>query len=244
MVSGGFTTISPVVELVCGTMVGMGRMCLWLMFLGCVIGLLTAALFEGLTGPGSGGYIVSGDYTVIGSFTGGGTSVSESTRYAVIAAVGAVVGALGGGVLHLTGAQVQPLHRVGLTMAVGLAACAVGVLPAMIAAATVADLPGWFHPLMLYAITGAVGYGLAITAVYVTLRMAGDQAARSTARITALVLPVGTVVATTAGVGSAWVLGFSTVTSTWVVATTLAILILSATFAVARAISLRQHQPQ
>ncbi|MCF8611763.1 hypothetical protein L5G28_16575 [Gordonia sp. HY285] len=145
--------------------------------------------------------------------------------------------------LHLTGARVQPKRRVGFTAAVGLAGCAVGVLPAMVAAATVADLPDWLHPLVLYAVCGALGYGLAIAAVYTTLRMVGDQAARATGRAVALVLPVGALIATAVGVASAWALGFSTVTSTWVVATTLVILTLSATLAVARAIGLRPHRP-
>lgn len=216
----------------------MGRMCLWLMFLGCVIGLLAAALFDGLTGPSDGKYLV------IGSFTGGGVAASEPTRYAVIAIVGAALGALGAGMLHLTGARVQPQRRVGLTAAVGLAGCAVGVLPAMVAAATVADLPDWLHPLGLCAVCGALGYGLAIAAVYLALRMVGDQAARSTARAVAFVLPVGALIATAVGVATAWMLGFSTVTSTWVVATSLVILALSVTFAISRAIGLRQHQPR
>ncbi|WP_245555571.1 hypothetical protein [Gordonia soli] len=194
---------------------------------------MAAALFEGLTGPGD------GEYLVIGSFNGADTTVSELTRYAVIAVVGTAMGALGAGMLHLTGAQVQPQRRVGLTVAVGLAGCAVVVLPVMVAAATVSDLPDWLHPLGLYAVCGAVGYGLAIAAVSVALRMVGDHAARSTARAVALVLPLGVLIATAVGVGTAWMLGFSTVTSTWVVVTGLVILILSAAFAVARGIGLR-----
>lgn len=216
----------------------MGRMCLWLMFLGCVIGLLAVALFEGLTGPGD------GEYLAISSFSGGGTTVSEPMAYAAIAAVGAAMGAVAGGVLRLAGARVQPQRRVGLTAAVGLGACAVGVLPAMVAAATVADLPDRLHPLVLYAVCAAVGYGLAIAGVYVALRMVRDQAARATARAVALVLPVGALIATVVGVVSAWALGFSTVTSTWVVATALVILTLSVTFAISRAIGLRQHRPE
>ena len=216
----------------------MSRLFVWLMFLGCLIGLLTAALFEGLTGPGT------GEYLVVSSFSGANVTVSEPLRYLMIAAAGAAMGAVGAGVLRAAGAQVPPHRRVGLTVAVGVIGCVVGVLPALIAVTVAADLPGWLPPLLLYAVTGALGYGLAVTAVYLALRTVGDHAIRPTTRATALVLPVGALLATAAGVTSAWVLGFSTVTSTWVVVITLVVLILSATFAAARAIGLRQPQPE
>jgi hypothetical protein len=211
-------------------MLVMGRLCLALMFMGSAIGLLAAALFDGLSGPGV------GEFYAVSSFSGGGLSASESARYVAVAVMGAVVGAAMGAVLHLAGVRVQARRRVGFTTVAGLVGCTVGVLPAVVAAGTVVDLPEGVSPLVLYAVSGAAAYGLAIAAVYLALRVIGDPATTATVQATAIVLPVGAVAATATGVGSAWALGFSTVTSTWIVVIVAVLLVLSATFAVARAI--------
>ncbi|SDU71879.1 hypothetical protein [Gordonia westfalica] len=214
----------------------MGRLCLWLMLAGSVIAVLTAALFEGLSGPGF------GEFYAISSPAGGPVTVSEPGRYLVVAAVGAVVGLLTGVVLGIAGARIDERRRLGVTAVAGLGGCAVGVLPALAPAYNAADLPGGMTPLVLYAVSGAVAYGLAVAAVYWVLRAGGDPAARATARTTAVVLPVGAVVATLAGMGSAWLLGFSTTTSTWLVVVSVVLVFLTVTFAAARVLGIRSHE--
>lgn len=206
------------------------------MFVGSAIGLLAAALFERLSGPGD------GEFYAVSSFSGGGLSASEPARYLTVAAVGAVVGIATGVVLHLAGVRVQARRCVGLTIVAGLVGCTVGVLPALVAAGTVVELPEGLSPLVLYAVSGAAAYGLAIAAVYLALRVIGDPATTPTARATAIVLPVGALIATATGMGSAWALGFSTVTSTWIVVIVAVVLVLTTTFAVARAIGLERDR--
>ncbi|QCQ90861.1 hypothetical protein [Rhodococcus sp. SGAir0479] len=67
----------------------------------------------------------------------------------------------------------------------------------------------------LYAVTGALAYLLAVACTFVTLHGARDPRAASTARWLPALLPAGAAVATTAGVGVAWVLGFTTETRTF-----------------------------
>lgn len=214
----------------------MGRLCLVLMIGGGVIGLLAAGLFDGLSGPGD------GEYFGVSSYAGGRSSLTEPARYLLVAAAGAVVGAVGGGLLHLAGVRVEGRRRVGLTVGAGLLGCAVGVAPALITAATVVYLPDALSPLALYAVCGVASFGLALAAVYLALRVVGDPAAKSTAQATAMMLPVGALVATVAGMAGAWELGYSTVLSTWVVVISVVVVVLGATFSVARAFGLRLYR--
>lgn len=211
----------------------MGRLCLALMFTGSAIGLLAAALFDGLSSPGD------GEFFGVSSFSNGGVSASETTRYVAVAAVSAVVGAVMGVVLHVAGVRVHA-RGVGVTTVAGLVGCTVGLSPVVFAAAMVIDLPEGVSPLVLYAVSGAAAYGLAIAAVYLALRAVGDRVTNPTVRAVAVVLPVGALVATAVGVSSAWTLGFSTVTSTWVVVVVAVVLVLIMTFAAARAIAIRR----
>jgi hypothetical protein len=206
------------------------------MFAGSVVAVLTTALFDGLSGPGF------GEFYAISSFAGGPVTVSEPGRYLVVAAVGAIVGLLTGVVLGIAGARIDERRRMGVTVVAGLGGCAVGVLPALALAYNAAELPGGMTPLVLYAVTSAVAYGLALASVHWVLRAGGDPAARATTRTTAIVLPVGAVIATLAGIGSAWLLGFSTTTSTWLVVVCVVLVLLSVTLAVARALGIGWHE--
>lgn len=227
----------------------MGRLCFALTLVGGLVALLGAALYQGLSSPGGGGgYGVD----VIGawSFSGGpGSSeflhnTSESQRYLTASAVGAVIGLGTGVVLHLVGVRVDAGTRVGLTVLAGLVGCTVGLLPALIPLATGAEPPAGLSPLELYAVAGTLAYALALAAVHLALRAVGDPGTKPTTHATAVVLPIGAVLATAAGVFSAWVLGFSTVNSTWIVVFVEVILILCASFAVSRGVGMRRHAAQ
>ncbi|MCF3941114.1 hypothetical protein [Gordonia tangerina] len=212
----------------------MGRLCVTLMFAGSVIALLAAALFQGIMTPGDGSYMA------ISSFGGGRVALSEPMRYLAVAAAGAVVGAVTAGMLYAAGARVDPQRRIGTTVVAGLLGSAVGVAPVLLAVALMVDLSDWLSPLVPYAISGAVAYGLAVAAVFLALRAVDDPATSQTVQAVAAVLPVGALLATICGVAGAWALGFATVTSTWIVVIAIVLIVLSATFAAGRAIGLRQ----
>lgn len=86
----------------------------------------------------------------------------------------------------------------------------------------------------LYAATGLLAYLLAVTCTFVTLRCTGDPRSGSTARWLAATLPAGAAVATAAGVGVAYVLGFTTEPSTFVATIGAVSIVLAATTALAR----------
>lgn len=220
----------------------MGRLCLALTVVGGLVALLGAALYQGLSIPGGGGgYGVD----VIGATSFSGDHItSESQRYVTAGAVGAVIGLVTGAVLHLVGVRVDAGTRVGLTVLAGLLGCTVGLLPALIPLTTGADPPGGLSPLELYAVTGMLAYALALAAVHFSLGAVGAPGTKPTTHATAVALPVGAILATAAGVFSAWWLGFSTVTSTWIVVVVEVVLILCASFAVSRGVGMRRHTAQ
>lgn len=78
----------------------------------------------------------------------------------------------------------------------------------------------------------------ALVAVHLVLRASGDPHTRSTVRTLSWVVPVGAALALGAGVGTAYLHGFSTTPSTWVLTVTSVLLVLAATFAAGRAIAL------
>jgi len=97
---------------------------------------------------------------------------------------------------------------------------------------------GW-SPLAVYAVSGLVAYGLSVAAVFGVLRAAGDRLTARTTRAVAAMLPVGALVATAVGVGTAWKLGFSTAAPTWIAVVLLVVLVLATTLVAARAWALR-----
>ncbi|OBA62142.1 hypothetical protein [Gordonia sp. 852002-10350_SCH5691597] len=215
----------------------MGRLCLALMLAGCAIALLAAALLVGMSGAADGSYYVSW------SSPAGLVRASEFVRYLVVAAVGAALGAACGVLLYLSGIRMRAHRGFGRTVLAGLLGCVIGVLPALIAVGMIVELPEHFPPLALYGICGITAYALSVAAVYLALRVSGDPATAPTVVATALLLPVGAVIATVVGVGSAWMLGFSTVMSTWVVVVVAVTIIVMATFVTARALGLRRQFP-
>ncbi|WP_430332234.1 hypothetical protein [Rhodococcus sp. ACT016] len=91
----------------------------------------------------------------------------------------------------------------------------------------------------LYAVTGLLAYLLAVVGTFVTLRQLRDPRSGSTARWLAATLPVGAAAATGAGVGVAWILGFTTEPRTFVAVIAVVCLVLVATSAGARYLATR-----
>lgn len=86
----------------------------------------------------------------------------------------------------------------------------------------------------LYAVTGLLAYLLAVTCTFAILRWVSDPRSGHTARWLAALLPAGAAIATAAGVGVAYVLGFTTEPSTIVGTTGIVCIVLVATTALAR----------
>ncbi|MEP9391935.1 hypothetical protein ABLE94_06680 [Gordonia sp. VNK1] len=194
-----------------------------------------AALFQGLASPGGRGYVT---YIAVWPEPADGFG-SETLRYLTVAVIGIVIGALAATVSYLTGARAAPAgSRVGLTVTAGLVGITLGLAP-VLAMLTVTDYPD-VSPLLIYGVCGVLAYVLAVAAIGLALRAVGDERVRSTMYATAAVLPIGAVAATAGGVLSAWTLGFSTTTSTWIVVVILVIGVLGATLAVARGVALRR----
>lgn len=215
----------------------MRRLCLALMLVGGLTALLAAALFQGLSSPDGGGAFITG-YSQTSSLPV--HLSSDLARYLTVGSLGAVVGLVSGAVLHAVGMRMSDGDGALLTVLAGLLGSAVGLSPILVAMAASIDLPAGVDPLVIYAITGMIAYLLAIAAVHIALRVIGDPTTKSTTRATAVLLPAGGILATAAGVGSAWTLGFSTATSTWIVVVIVVVLFLSGTFAAAHVAGVRR----
>jgi hypothetical protein len=213
------------------------RLCLALMLVGGLTAFLAAALFQGLSSPEVAGTFITG-YSQTSSFPV--RFSSDPARYLTVGLLGAVVGLVSGAVLHAVGMRMSADDGAVLTVLAGLLGSAIGLSPVLITMAATIDLTAGVTPLGMYAITGVLAYLLAIAAVHVSLRVIGDPTTKSTTRATAVLLPAGGILATAAGVGSAWTLGFSTATSTWIVVVIVVVLILSGTFAMARVAGVRR----
>ncbi|MEP9415395.1 hypothetical protein ABLE92_13735 [Gordonia sp. VNQ95] len=195
-----------------------------------------AALFQGLASTGGRGFVT---YIAVWPEPDDGFG-SETLRYLTVAVIGILIGALAATVSYVTGARAAPAgSRVGLTVTAGLVGITLGLAP-VLAMLTVTDYYPDLSPLLIYGICGVLAYVLAVAAVGLALRAVGDERVRSTMYATAAVLPIGAVAATAGGVLSAWTLGFSTTTSTWIVVVILVIGVLGATLAVARGVALRR----
>lgn len=93
--------------------------------------------------------------------------------------------------------------------------------------------------LPIYAGTAVFAYVLGIASVRLLLRATHDPLSSRTTKVVAVFLPIGGVLATLAGMGTAWILGFSTTVSTFVAVMVAVLCVLVATFALARAWALR-----
>ncbi|TWS26365.1 hypothetical protein FK268_03775 [Tsukamurella sputi] len=132
--------------------------------------------------------------------------------------------------------------RIGRVVAAGILGAAVGMAPVLAfigAAFAGADTPSSTGTVLaIYAAGGVLAHIAALVAVHLVLRASGDPHTGSTVRTLSWVVPVGAALALGAGVGTAYLHGFSTTPSTWVLTVTSVLLVLAATFAAGRAIAL------
>ncbi|KQU58141.1 hypothetical protein ASG84_15940 [Rhodococcus sp. Leaf278] len=205
-----------------------------------VLGAVIAVLGQSVTGNSGYSAYVSG-----GSFYGPDTALGPWVRPAVAAVVGAVVGMLAGLVLHLCGFRfaVDPSRRVGLVVVAGLVGVTLGMTPVPILVGTslsgLSSSVSTEYLLPIYAGTGILAYVLGTISVHLLLKLIHDRQSTRTTKIVAAFLPIGGVLATLVGMGTAWVLGFSTSASTFVAVIVAVLCVLVATFALARARALR-----
>lgn len=170
-----------------------------------------------------------------------------------VAATGAVAGALIGIALYGFGIRITAVSRsrLGRVTAAGLVGVVLGLLPALIyvgsalvglnSGESVAFPPSLL--LILYGVSAVLAYGAALFAIWLVLRASADDFVGRTMRCTALLLPVGTLVATGAGVGAAWFYEFTTSAYCVSVVITVVTLAISLTFAASRSMALRQRVP-
>ena len=205
---------------------------------GATVAIVTAALTQGSSQASATITLFSGGTTISG-FAG----ESQWAWPIEAAVIGAVLGALTGLVLHLAGVRISggQDNRMLRTVVEGLVGVTLGLTPLLVlismAFTRSVDI-GW-SPLLVYAGSGFLAYGLAVAAVFGVLRAAGDRLTTRTAQAVAAMLPVGALAATTVGVGTAWRLGFSTAAPTWIAVVLLVVLVLAMTFVAARAWALR-----
>ncbi|MGF0256585.1 hypothetical protein ACQR3V_21620 [Rhodococcus erythropolis] len=205
---------------------------------GATVAIVTAALTQGSSQASATITLFSGGTTISG-FAG----ESQWAWPIEAAVIGAVLGALTGLVLHLAGVRISggQDNRMLRTVVAGLVGVTLGLTPLLVlismAFTRSVDI-GW-SPLLVYAVSGFLAYGLAVAAVFGVLRAAGDRLTTRTAQAVAAMLPVGALAATTVGVGTAWRLGFSTAAPTWIAVVLLVVLVLAMTFVAARAWGLR-----
>jgi hypothetical protein len=166
-------------------------------------------------------------------------------RPVVAASTGAMIGMFAGLVLHLCGYRFifEPSRRVGLVVVAGLIGVTLGMTPVLILVGTSFSGQSSGVPtdylLPIYAGTGIFDYVIGIASVWLLLRATHDPLPSRTTKVVAAFLPIGGVLATLAGMGTAWILGFSTTASTFVAVMVAVLCVLVATFALARAWALR-----
>lgn len=205
-----------------------------------LLGAVIAVLGHSATGTAGYSAYVSG-----GSFYGPDTMLGPWVQPIVAASAGAVVGMLAGLVLHLCGFRftVEPSRRVGLVVVAGLIGVTLGMTPVLILVGTsfsgLSSAVPTDYLLPMYAGTGILAYVLGVGSVRLMLRAGRDPLSSRTTKVVAASLPVGGVLATLVGMGTAWILGFSTTASTFVAMIVAVLCVLVATFALARARALR-----
>ncbi|MBY4275421.1 hypothetical protein HQO27_18460 [Rhodococcus fascians] len=208
-----------------------------------LLGAVIAVLGQSVTGSSGYSAYVSGS-----SFYGPDTALGPWLRPAVTAAVGALVGFLAGLVLHLCGYRfaIDPSRRVGLVVVAGLIGVTLGMTPVLVLVGTSfsgqSSSVSTDYLLPIYAGTGVLAYVLGVVSVRLMLKAIHDPLSTRTAKVVAAFLPIGGVLATLAGMGTAWLLGFSTSVSTFVAVIMAVLCVLVATFALARAWTLRTTQ--
>ncbi|YCN55864.1 hypothetical protein AB9M10_29620 [Rhodococcus erythropolis] len=206
---------------------------------GATVAIVTAALTQGSSQASATITLFSGGTTISG-FAG----ESQWAWPIEAAVIGAVLGALTGLVLHLAGVRISggQDNRMLRTVVAGLVGVTLGLTPlsVLISMAFTRSVDIGWSPLLVYAVSGFLAYGLAVAAVFGVLRAAGDRLTTRTAQAVAAMLPVGALAATTVGVGTAWRLGFSTAAPTWIAVVLLVVLVLAMTFVAARAWAVRR----
>ncbi|PQP17945.1 hypothetical protein C5613_33210 [Rhodococcus opacus] len=211
--------------------------------MGVVVGLVAVVVFAALT---------SRPYMVAASFQPGLTDPSIAV---VIVLGGATVAGAGcGTVLWLSGWRVvrdaasaderrrRRTFLLGRTVAAALGGITVGLLPMLVLlyaafTATVGIAVEWAVVLVLYAGSAVLAYGCALLGVWWVLAAAADDRRAATMRMLAVLLPVGALTATAAGVGAAGLFGYSTVPATFVCVVTVVAAVLTATVALARVLT-------
>jgi hypothetical protein len=111
------------------------------------------------------------------------------------------------------------------------------VLLCVVFTATVGIAVEWASVLVLYAGSAVLAYGCALLCVWWVLAAAADDWRAATMRMLAVLLPVGALTATAAGVGAAGLFGYSTVPATFVCVVTVVAAVLTATVALARVLT-------
>lgn len=205
-----------------------------------LLGAVIAVLGYSTTGTAGYSAYVSGE-----SFYVPDTTLGPWVQPIVAATVGAMVGMLAGLVLHLCGFRfaVEPTRRVGLVAVAGLIGVTLGMTPVLILVGTsfsgLNSGVSTDYLLPIYAGTGALAYVLGVASVRLLLKVSHDPLPFRTTKAVAAFLPIGGVLATLVGTGTAWILGFSTTATTFVAVIVAVLCILVATFALARAWTLR-----
>ncbi len=130
----------------------------------------------------------------------------------------------------------------GRTVAAALVGVTVGLSPMLVLlyvvfTATVGIAVERASVLVLYAGSAVLAYGCALLGVWWVLASAGDDRRAATVRRLAVLLPVGALTATAAGVGAAGMFGYSTVPVTFVCVIAVVAAVLTATVALARVLT-------
>ena len=211
--------------------------------MGVVVGMVAVVVFAS---------IPPRPYMVATSFQPGWT---DPSIVSVIVLVGAAVAGAGCGVvLWLSGWRVvwdaasaderrgRRTFLVGRTVAAALGGITVGLLPMLVLlyvvfTATVGIAVEWAVVLVFYAGSGVLAYGCALLFVWWVLAAAADDRRAGTVRMLAVLLPVGALAATAAGVGAAGMFGYSTVPTTFVCVVAVVAAVLTATVALARVLT-------
>lgn len=227
--------------------VRMWKLPLWFAVFGSLIAVL---------GSGAGDLGFGGDST---NLFDGGSSLTvrfygpDWEQLWKIAVVGSVLGALIGVVLYLAGVRVTvgAGTRFGRVVSAGLAGIAVGLAPILVVVLDAVNdwQPGYSvaaEPVSLlttYSVCAGLAYCAALLLVWSILRLTGDDFGPGTTKRVAVLLPVGGIVATACGVGTAWLYDFTTRPYVVVASTLVVLLVLSATFAAARVWAVKSSAP-
>ncbi|WP_156517632.1 hypothetical protein [Rhodococcus sp. LB1] len=211
--------------------------------MGVVVGLVAAVEFAAFT---------SRPYAVATSFR---PELTDPSIIAVAVLGGATVaGAACGVVLWLSGWRMvrdaasadercgRRTFLLGRTVAAAMAGITVGLSPMLVLlyavfTATVGIAVEWAVVLVFYAGSAVLAYGCALLGVWWVLAAAGDDRRAGTVRMLAVLLPVGALTATAAGVGVAGLFGYSTVPVTFVCVIAVVAAVLTATVALARVLT-------